>query len=118
MLTYIDCCDDIFYLRALCQIHLQTQPKAVKAIKSLLRQLSAQTWLHQMLALPIYVQKSHLHPQFGNISGLKPMKNDNAKPTCKLCLKKVSAAGGNTSNLQQHFRDHHPANAQKLGKQA
>ena len=30
MLTYIDCCDDIFYLRALCQIHLQTQPKANK----------------------------------------------------------------------------------------
>jgi hypothetical protein len=27
-----------------------------------------------MLALPIYVQKSHLLPQFGNISGLKPMK--------------------------------------------
>ena len=74
MLTYIDCCDDIFYPRARCQIHLQTQPKAVKAIKSLLRQLSAQTWLHQMIALPIYVQKSRLHPQFGNISGLKPMK--------------------------------------------
>jgi hypothetical protein len=28
----IDCCDDIFYPRARCQIHLQTQPKAVKAI--------------------------------------------------------------------------------------
>jgi hypothetical protein len=71
-----------------------------------------------MLALPIYVQKSHLHPQFGNISGLKTDEDDNAKPTCKLCLNKVSAAGGNTSNLQRHFRDHHPANAQKLGKQA
>ena len=73
MLTYIDCCDDIFYPRAVSN-HLQTQPKAVKAIKSLLRQLPAQTWLHQMLALPIYVQKSRLHPQFGNISGLKLMK--------------------------------------------
>jgi hypothetical protein len=27
-----------------------------------------------MLALQIYVPKSRLHPQFGNISGLKPMK--------------------------------------------
>ncbi len=26
-------------------------------------------------------------------------EDDNATPTCKLCLKKVSAAGGNTSNL-------------------
>ena len=74
MSTYIDCCDDIFYPRARCQIHLRTQPKAVKTIKSLLRQLSVQTWLHQMLALRIYVPKSRLHPQFGNISGLKPMK--------------------------------------------
>jgi hypothetical protein len=58
MLTYIDCCNDIFYPRAQCQIHLQVQPKAVKTIKSLLRQLSAQTWLHQMLALWIYIPKS------------------------------------------------------------
>jgi hypothetical protein len=27
-----------------------------------------------MIALPIYVQRRRLHPQFGNISGLKPMK--------------------------------------------
>jgi hypothetical protein len=70
-----------------------------------------------MLALPIYVQKSRLYPQFGNISGLKTDEDDNAKPMCKLCLKKVSAAGGNTSNLQRHLRDHHPAKAQELGKQ-
>ena len=49
--------------------------------------------------------------------GFKTDEDDNAKPTCKLCLKKVSAAGGNTSNLQRHLRDHHPAKAQELGKQ-
>jgi hypothetical protein len=32
--------------------------------------------------------------------GFKTDEDDNAKPTCKLCVKKVSAAGGNTSNLQ------------------
>jgi hypothetical protein len=46
----------------------------------------------------------------------KTDEDNNAKPTCKLCLKKVSAAGGNTSNLQRHLRDH-PAKAQELGKQ-
>lgn len=49
--------------------------------------------------------------------GFKTDKDDNAKPTCKLCFKKVSAAGGNTSNLQRHLHDHHPAKAQELGKQ-
>ena len=49
--------------------------------------------------------------------GFKTDEEDNAKLMCKLCFKKVSAAGGNTSNLQQHLCDHHPAKAQELGKQ-
>jgi hypothetical protein len=49
--------------------------------------------------------------------GFKTDVDDNAKQTCKLCLKNVSAAGGNTSNLQRHLCDHHPAKAQELGKQ-
>ena len=49
--------------------------------------------------------------------GFKADEDDKAKPTCKLCLKKVSASGGNTSNLQRHLRDHHPAKAQEVEKQ-
>ena len=44
-------------------------------------------------------------------------EDDKAKPMLKLCLKKVSASGGNTSNLQRHLRDHHPAKAQDVEKQ-
>ena len=46
--------------------------------------------------------------------GFKQDENDNVPPTCKLCLKKVRAAGGNTSNLQRHLRDHHPAESSKI----
>ena len=49
--------------------------------------------------------------------GFKADEDENAIPTCKLCLKKVSAAGGNTSNLHRHHRDHHPAKAQEVAKQ-
>lgn len=28
-------------------------------------------------------------------------------PTCKLCQKKVSAKGGNTTNMFTHLRDYH-----------
>ena len=43
--------------------------------------------------------------------GFKADEDDKAKPMCKLCLKKVSASGGNPSNLQPHLCDHHPAKA-------
>ena len=33
--------------------------------------------------------------------GFKADEDDKAEPTCKLCLKKISASGGNTSNLQR-----------------
>ena len=37
-------------------------------------------------------------------------------PTCKLCLKKVRAAEGNTSNLRRHPKDHHPIESSKISK--
>ena len=41
-------------------------------------------------------------------------QDENVPPTCKLCLKKVRVAGGNTSNLQRHLRDHHPGESSKI----
>ena len=104
MLTYIDCCDDIVYPRAQCQIHLQTQPKGNKVFTS------------PIMAKPNVSaadlrSKSRLHPQFGNILGLKLMKMTTPSRRASFCLKKVSAAGGNTSNLERHLRDHHPTKA-------
>jgi hypothetical protein len=58
-----------------------------------------------MLALQVYVQKSRLHSPIWQYFGVKTNEDDNAKQTCKLCLKKVSAAGRNTSNLQRHLYD-------------
>ena len=46
--------------------------------------------------------------------GFKQDENDNVLPTRKLCLKKVHAAGGNTSNLQRHLQDHHPTESSKI----
>ena len=118
MLTYSDCCDDIFYPRALCQIHLQTQPKSRKGNKVFTSPIiSANMATSNVSAADLRSKKSFTSPIW-QYFGFKTDEDDNVKPTCKLCLKKVSAAGGNTSNLQRHFRDHHPANAQELGKQA
>ena len=41
-------------------------------------------------------------------------ETDNDLPTCKLCLRKVRAAGGNTSNLHRHLRDNHPVESSKI----
>ncbi len=48
--------------------------------------------------------------------GFKENENDNEMPTCKICLKKVRAAGGNTSNLRRHLKDHHPVESSKISK--
>jgi hypothetical protein len=48
--------------------------------------------------------------------GYKEDENDNDLPTCKLCLRKVRAAGGNTSNLRRHIKDHHPVESSKIAK--
>jgi hypothetical protein len=71
-----------------------------------------------MLALPIYVQKSHLLPQFGNISGLKPMKTTTPSRRASFASKRFLLLEEILPTFIRHFRDHHPANAQKLGKQA
>ena len=71
MLTYIDCCDDIVYPRARCQIHLQTQPKGNKVFTSPI--ISANMAKPNVSAADLH-SKSRLHPQFGNILGLKLMK--------------------------------------------
>lgn len=62
-------------------------------------------------------KSSASHSPVWQYFGFKADEDDNATPTCKLCLKKVSAAGGNTSNLHRHLRDHHPAKAQEVSKQ-
>ena len=48
--------------------------------------------------------------------GFKEDENDNDMPTCKLCLKNVRAAGGNTSNLRRHLKDQHPVESSKISK--
>lgn len=54
--------------------------------------------------------------------GFKP--NANREPenvneaTCKLCLMKVAASGGNTSNLHAHLQAHHKNEAAKMGPAA
>ena len=42
---------------------------------------------------------------------------DNDRPTCRLCMKRVLAKGGNTSNLLLHLRVHHPSKFDKVKKQ-
>ena len=46
--------------------------------------------------------------------GFQENESDNDVSTCKLCLKKVRAAGGNTSNLSRHLKDHHPVEPSKI----
>ena len=46
--------------------------------------------------------------------GFKQDENNNVPLTCKLCLKKVCPAVGNTSKLQRHLQDHHPAESCKI----
>ena len=48
--------------------------------------------------------------------GLKQNETDSDQPTCKLCLKKVCAAGGNTSNLRRHLQNNHPVESSKIAK--
>ena len=49
--------------------------------------------------------------------GFQENESDNDVPTCKLYLKKVRAAGGNTSNLRRHLKDHHPVESSKISKE-
>nr|XP_055065221.1 E3 SUMO-protein ligase ZBED1-like [Misgurnus anguillicaudatus] len=39
---------------------------------------------------------------------------EEGRPTCKTCLKRVSARGGNTSNMIAHLREHHPSRFAKF----
>ena len=48
--------------------------------------------------------------------GFKQDETDSDPPTCKLCLKKVCAAGGNTSNLRRHLQNNHPVESSKIAK--
>jgi hypothetical protein len=93
---------------------LQTQPKGNKFFTSPI--ISTNMAKPNVSAADLRSKKSFTS-SIWQYFGFKTDEDDNVKPTCKLCLKKVSAAGGNTSNLERHLRDHHPTKAQELGKQ-
>ena len=42
---------------------------------------------------------------------------DSDRPTCCLCIKRVLAKGGNTSNLLSHLHVHHPSKFDEVKKQ-
>lgn len=45
---------------------------------------------------------------FGYCKGSDGKLIEDNQPVCRKCQRKVSAKGGNTSNLTSHLRDHHP----------
>ena len=52
--------------------------------------------------------KSEVWAYFGFRQGPDEKIIDDGFPICRKCGKKVSAKGGNTSNLMAHLRDNHP----------
>uniref|UniRef100_A0A665UFI3 BED-type domain-containing protein n=1 Tax=Echeneis naucrates TaxID=173247 RepID=A0A665UFI3_ECHNA len=44
---------------------------------------------------------------FGFPRNTEGLLMEDSHPVCRTCRKKVSATGGNTSNMTTHFRDHH-----------
>ena len=60
--------------------------------------------------------RSAVWEHFGYKKDAQGLVKDDGFPICKACRQAISCKGSNTSNVQQHLRDHHPDLHAKLVK--